>query len=328
MFIKYVFHLCHDMSIYFIAKFSNGMKEYFSLYVLIFVTTLSAHAGSWTTTIRPRQDDNFHIASFRLWIDDSHSMRPVRGLLIVAPGWNGDGYRLADDVRWQSLARELHFGIVAVTFKSDLKITPPYHAVDRGSGKAFLRALRVLAANSNHSEIATIPWLAWGHSAGGQFAYGLACVFPERTLAFAAIKGGYYETKFDKRARTIPGLWVIGERDAPFRAQNIITIFEPQRFHGALWCVAWEKDSGHEEGRSRSLVVAFFRDTIRLRLPATEKPILLVPESAGWFGKRENRQIAPIANSVLSTSDAATTVWLPGKASAEEWVKLAQAKMR
>ncbi|EIQ01862.1 dienelactone hydrolase-like enzyme [Opitutaceae bacterium TAV1] len=308
------------------------MRPLFPFFSLIF--TLAAapflHAGSWTTTIKPKRDDNFNTASFRLWIDDAQGsgsiIKPVRGLLVVAPGWNGDGARLADDGHWQALARELSFGIVAVTFKSDDDTSrkPPYHAAHLGSGAAFLRALRTLASDSRHPEVADAPWLAWGHSAGGQLAYGLACVRPDRTLAFAAIKGGYYETEFDKRARAVPGLWVVGERDEPFRAQAITDLFEEHRKNGALWCVAWEKNSGHEEGRSRESVLPFFREAVALRLPATGRTVqpLTVSKTAGWLGIRASYAITPAAKPPVPVPATVRTVWLPGEASARAWVKL------
>lgn len=287
-------------------------------------------AETWTTSIKPERSDNFHTASFRLWIDDAAKTKPVRGLLVLAPGWNCDGDGLADDKQWQDLAKELDFGIVAVTLKSNIEngtkgATMPYHMVHLGSGDAFMRALKQLADAGKHPEIPKVPWLAWGHSAGGQFAYGLACCYSRQMIAFSAIKGGYYETKFDRRVQGVPGLFVSGEKDTEVRIKNIAEIFEENRKKGAVWCLLAEKNSGHEQGKSFDLVLPFFREVAALRFRAGDTHPKTVRDNVGWGGARADHRIAP-AGQLRPTPAKAQTVWLPGEVSARAWVKLSTGK--
>ena len=145
-------------------------------------------AATWDTAIVPQKSDPFDHAEFCLWIDDSaatNPARPLRALLILAPGWNADGRGLAADPTWQKLARQLDAAIVAVYLRTDWDADAEadprrYDRADLGSGAALVRALEVFAHESSRPEIAQIPWFAWGHSAGGQWAYGLANHFPDR----------------------------------------------------------------------------------------------------------------------------------------------------
>ena len=53
----------------------------------------------------------------------------------------------------------------------------------RGSDKVFLKALGDLANRTGHPEVATVPWVLWGHSGGGIWADVMASLHPERVVA-------------------------------------------------------------------------------------------------------------------------------------------------
>ena len=107
-------------------------------------------AATWEAAVSPRAGDNFSAAEFRLWTDDAaRPDKPLRALLVLAPGWNGDGRGLLRDAAWQSLARDLGAGLVGVHLSSDEKAAKaPYHIVGQGSGAAWKRALLLLARDS------------------------------------------------------------------------------------------------------------------------------------------------------------------------------------
>ena len=291
--------------------FTNRGRWAQALAVMLIITGARGFAATWDTEITPKAGDNFIEAKFRLRLDAPENF--VKGLLVLSPGWNGDGRGLVDDDGWRQFARQAGFGVVGVCLRSDAtKDEAVYHLADRGSGEAFRQALIELARLSRHPEIADAPLLAWGHSAGGQFSYGLACFMPERVLAFAAVKGGIYQTRFNPLALKVPGIFVIGERDERWRLASITQIFENGRQAGATWCVAWEAGTGHEIGRSREVIEPFFRDVLALRMGAA------VAASRGWQGVRATLELKQ-----PGTQDAPnplSTVWLPGERSAKAWV--------
>lgn len=292
---------------------------------------VSLSAATWDAEIAPRPGDHFDLAKFRLWMDDDalKEARPPRAILLLAPGWNGDGRDWAHHADWQDLARQMDFAIIAVNLRTEIRGDGDhrrYHRADLGSGAALVRALETFARDARRPELAQIPWFACGHSAGGQWAYGLANVYPTRTASFVAIKGGVYETPFDTRSRSIPGLFIIGENDAPFRAAAITALFERERKAGALWAVAWETNSGHETGRGMELARAWFHEVAKLRLtplPASSAPTSApssVPAGAGLLGRRSDYSLHDTVSDLAY--DPVRSVWLPGPASARLWQEL------
>ncbi len=276
---------------------------------------IDATAATWDTEVTPKAGDNFTEAKFRLRLDAPESL--TKGLLVLTPGWNGDGRNLMDDAGWRQFAKQAGFGIIGVCLRSEEKKASVYHIVDQGSGEAFRRALVELAKASRHTEVADAPLIAWGHSAGGQFSYGLACFMPERVIAFAAVKGGIYQTRFSPLALKVPGIFVIGEKDEPWRQASITQVFESGRQAGAAWCVAWEANSGHEIGRSREVIEPFFRDALALRM-SSGKLRGVVPEQC-WSGSRASLELKPPGTPL--PANLMSTVWLPGELSAKTWVE-------
>jgi poly(3-hydroxybutyrate) depolymerase len=284
------------------------------------LTAFSVRAATWDCEIKPKASDNFIKAEFRLWLDDGAPA--PRALLVVLPGWQGDGRGYVTNASWQTFARKHKLGILSLKFQSE-ENGPAYHTVEGGSGDALFAALRKLATDSKQPAVADARLLIWGHSAGGQVAYGLGCFKPERVIGFAAIKGGYYHSKFNPRVRQIPAMFFIGERDQDFRRENITKLFEDNRGSGALWCVTTEPRAGHEVGKVNDVILPFFEACIKLRLPASASASLTSLDSAkGWTGLRDTFELkAPGASAGVAR---VKTVWLPDEATAKAWQSLAR----
>lgn len=278
-------------------------------YAFLILGAAAAKAGTFDCEIKPSGKDNFTKAAFRLWLDDGN--KPARAILLLAPGWNGDGRSMVNDRDWQDFAREHQLAIVALQFQSAEKTTP-YHVVEAGSGQALLKALTTLAYDSKHPELANAPLLMWGHSAGGQFNYGFACFRPGRVIAFAAIKGGYYDSKFNPLVRQVPAVFIIGEKDERYRIDNITKLFTENRRAGALWCVATEPGHGHDIGRSNELIRPFLAGVLAKRL--TGSTLSAAPADTGWFGDLTTKTIKKTAGSPRERS-----VWLPDETTAKAW---------
>lgn len=188
---------------------------------------------------------NFDKAQFRFWAPAETG--PVRGVLVLVPGSNGDGRPMAQDSVWQKFAAEQRLAIVACRFTDrahEQGFIEEYIAVSRGSGDALLTALAGFAQRSGHPELATAPLLMWGMSAGGQFNYEFVAWKPERVAAFVVNKGGiYYSALLSRAAREVPGMLFIGGKDLAFRNNIIAGIFAVNRRGGALWALAKSRAS-------------------------------------------------------------------------------------
>lgn len=211
---------------------------------------------------------NFDKAQFRFWTPEGTA--PIRGVLILVPGSNGDGRGMAQDTVWQNFAARHRLAILACRFTDrphKQGFIEEYVAVSRGSGDALLTALSRFAKWSGHPEAAGAPFLMWGMSAGGQFNYEFVAWKPERVLAFVVNKGGiYYSALLSRAAREVPGMLFIGGKDLAFRNSTIAGRFAVNRRAGALWALAEEPDVAHAVGTSRDVSLVFFEDLLRLRL--------------------------------------------------------------
>jgi len=208
---------------------------------------------------------NFSKAAFRVWIPDT--TKQIKGILVLVPGSGYDGRNDISNKDWQALSKELNFALMACFFKDNPHEHPEieeYVNVRNGSGKAMLQSIKRIAGSSRHKELDTIPFMMFGMSAGGQVNYEFACWAPQRVLAFVVNKGGIYYTALAPPASwNIPGLFITGEKDSPYRTNIVKGIFSINRRFGALWTYAQESGAEHVIGKSAFLAQAFFREVIK-----------------------------------------------------------------
>ncbi|HEX4682791.1 MAG TPA: hypothetical protein VH277_08795 [Gemmatimonadaceae bacterium] len=259
---------------------------------------------------------NFDKAQFRLWMPPAAA--PVRAVLVLVPGSNGDGRAWATDTVWQQFALRNRLAIVACRFTDkphDQNFIEEYVDVRRGSGQALLDVLSRFAQRSGHPEVGTAPLLLWGMSAGGQFDYEMTAWKPERVAAFVANKGGIYYTALTSRAaRQVPGMLFIGGKDLEQRIQTITGLFAVNRRGGALWALAEEPDVAHVIGRSRDVSMVFFEDVLASRL-ASDGTLKSLDERSGFVGDLHSRDFSAFPDKLPSYP----TAWLPSERVARAW---------
>jgi poly(3-hydroxybutyrate) depolymerase len=274
--------------------------------------------GALDVTIPSTASANFDHADFRLWIPEGAG--PLKAIVVLVPGSNGEGRRMADDTLWQSFATRNHTALVAsrLTDKPhDQGFLEDYVNVSRGSGQALLDAIDSLATRAKHPELRTAPLFLWGMSAGGQFDYEFAAWKPERVAAFVVNKGGiYYSALVPRAAREVPGLLFIGGKDLESRIATITGLFAVNRRAGALWALTEEPSVGHAVARSAQLGAMFFEDVMALRLgdDGSLKPLA---EKDGWYGDIHGKTITAVGTQKPPT---APTAWLPTERVARAWL--------
>ena len=204
------------------------------------------------TTVPP--GTNYDKAFYRLWyppVEDA-----VSAVVVLMPGSNGDARPATDDAFWQEFAAQGNkvalLGCQLTDKPHDQNFIEEYAYAARGSGQALLDALQKLAQDSKHPELAQVPLLLWGMSAGGEFNYEFVAWKPERVAAFVVNKGGiYYTALASQAARSVPGILFVGGKDLEFRTNTIAGLFAVNRRAGALWAFANEPGVAHVVGRSR-----------------------------------------------------------------------------
>jgi poly(3-hydroxybutyrate) depolymerase len=261
---------------------------------------------------------NFDKAEFRLWLPETPG--PVRALVILVPGSNGDGRGQVDDPVWQSFATRRHLALVGVRLtdkQHDQMFLEHYVDVSKGSGQALLDALTSLAKKSNHPEVASAPVMLWGMSAGGEFNYEFTAWKPERVIAFVVNKGNvYYTALAPAAARQVPGILFTGETDLAFRTDAISGLFAINRRAGALWAYAQEPGVGHEVAHSREFALVLFDDMLTARL-SDDGSLRALDTKSGLFGDAKTQSVQAVGESAPPAKYPVS--WLPSARVARAW---------
>lgn len=289
--------------------------------VICLLPLLTLSTGSFAATLEhdSRPGNNYAKALFRFWCPDD--LAAVRGVVVLVPGSNGDGRGMVSDADWQKFACQHQLALVGCWFQDmpheKYKFIEGYALASKGSGQALLDALNAFAATSQHDEVASVPLVLWGQSAGGQFNYEFTCWKPERVLAFVVNKGGIYYTHLaPEAARRVPGIFFIGENDLEFRKMSLYGIYAVNRRAHALWTLAVEPKAGHGVGRTPELARAFFAAVLPLRQPTPNAQALTaLREEDGWVGKLKSCEIR---KGKMREDEWST--WLPSEPVAHAWL--------
>jgi hypothetical protein len=285
---------------------SHG-PDWMAMLLTFALTCTGGVAATFDHEIEPTKQDNFDKAAFRLWIDDGDE--PVEGIVSVALGINGDSRPEVESAVWQDFARKHRLAVVGVFLRSPENALIQYGRAERGSGAAYVTALNALAEKSKHPEIATVPLLMWGHSAGGMFNFGFACYAPERVWAFAAIKSGIFESPISDEARAVPGLFIVGERDREFRILAANKVVFENRKRGARWCLAVEANVGHAISKANELILPFFEAVLQAGDRGKHRP-------EGFAVDLDKRIVIPAGKPPKSVR---YSVWFPAESFGIPW---------
>ena len=210
-------------------------------------------------------------------------------------------------------ALELAGGSVALIGTTTLVDDPASYAT-------LLQALSEFGTQSLHPELADIPIFFVGHSMGGCTAYGFSRVHGARVAGFLTMKGACHNTSPALAAGDVPGHFLIGELDAPYRSENITAVFEAGRAAGAPWAVSIDPFD-HRPMVDFALMFDWIDAVLTARLPATPGgPLRPVTETAGWLG---NRSTGAISTYACYSSTRASASWLPSQTTALSWQRMA-----
>lgn len=256
-----------------------------------------------------------------------------QGAFLVAPGFGGDTRMIADRrfeggpfdnhdedfdgphfqayrTRVLALAQEHGLAVMGGRLPSNAQ------SLDRLDN--LRSALAEVATESQHPELATVPFLFDGLSAGGCFAYAFTRRYPERVVGFWTQKGGCHDQRDGLAAKQVPGVLVIGGADTQDRCLNLTALFENNRPADALWALAVEPGAGHTRVLDSNLQFHWMDIVLENRLPTSGGPDALRPmsEESGWLGDRETAAVAQFS---AYDKDKGQASWLPSAQVAADW---------
>jgi hypothetical protein len=278
--------------------------------------------------------------TYTLWIPED--VQTIRAVIVHQHGASipaaQAGATAAYDLHWQALAKKWDCALMGPSYhvlNDAIDLTPGgaelWFDPRRGSDKTFLKALRELAANSGHREVATVPWCLWGHSGGGIWSNVMSMLHPSRVVAVFLRSGT--AAMFRSRAEfpgpdvpdatyAIPTMVNVGAGEkGKIPWGGSIATFQEYRAKGAPIGFAPDPRTGHECGDSRYLAIPFFDACLGMRLPersTNDAALKLVDLSSAWLAPLMGEMAVPAAQYKGNHLEA---VWLPNEAVAKVWME-------
>jgi pimeloyl-ACP methyl ester carboxylesterase len=136
------------------------------------------------------------------------------------------------------------------------------------SYSTLLQALSNFGTQSQHPELANSPIFFVGHSMGGCTAYGFSRVHGARVAGFLTMKGGCHNPGTAAAAVGVPGYFLIGALDEPYRRDNITAVFNAGRGAGAPWTL-WTDPFHHGPMVDFDRMFDWINAVLAARLPLT-----------------------------------------------------------
>lgn len=200
----------------------------------LFVAFLTLLLGQASLTAI--DDDFYHEAQrVRAWIPDEAALPVIRGILIAGNGAGSSNKIAANNPLLQDWALQHGFVLMG---------TAAGNLGEADAWNQFLSSLNSVIQSSGRLELHHAPVLFWGHSMGGQQAYGMARRVPHRMIAFIVNKGANYVREAGVDPWQIPALMIAGESDSDLRRNNIRNLYLEGRAVGLAGGVSTRPQSG------------------------------------------------------------------------------------
>jgi sugar lactone lactonase YvrE len=276
--------------------------------------------------------------TYTLWIPEG--VATIRGIIVHQHGAgmmaSQEGSTAAYDLHWQALAKKWDCALLGPCYHvlndGDLGPAGSEYWFDprRGSDKAFLRALGDFAAQSGHRELASVPWVLWGHSAGGIWSDVMNTLHPERVVAVFMRSGStvifrdrpveFPRPQVPAAAYGVPTMCVAGVKENIVR-KAMLTSFQECRAKGGLIGLAIDPRTHHECGDTRYLAIPYLDACLAMRLPdkwSQDQTLKPMDPSLAWLAPATGGEAAPAEEYKGNVAEA---VWLPNEAVAKAWME-------
>ncbi|MDR1191169.1 MAG: hypothetical protein LBK60_05810 [Verrucomicrobiales bacterium] len=186
-------------------------------------------ACQWSSGQEPRKISvpppvNLERADLYAWRTD---YQPV-AVLVLCPGFNGNGKDLLHDEQWRKFAKEHRLGLAGLSFASNpelFRLGRGYYYAGQGSGDALLACVKKAYGKN-------LPLLLYGFSGGAHFTARFAEWQPARVTAWCAYSAAWWDEPIaDNHAA--PGMVACGADDERYQAS--LEYFQGGRRLGNRW---------------------------------------------------------------------------------------------
>ena len=204
-----------------------------------------------------------------MWIPEN--VKAIKGIILHQHGCGESAFRsgrnASFDLQWRALAKKWDFALMGSSYTS----TTDCHdwvEPEEGSYNTFIKGISEIARQSNHMELDRAPWVIWGHSGGGHWAYKMVLEHPEQIVC-AVLKSPAW-TDTSSVGIQVPMLCLLGIQECYNVFSNFVwaPAMEAMKYrirkNGPV-CIAPDPTSGHESANSRLLAISFIDEILKHR---------------------------------------------------------------
>jgi pimeloyl-ACP methyl ester carboxylesterase len=286
--------------------------------ILIINIFLSAHLSAQEYKIKLEPSNGkFQEVEYAMWIPEN--LETVKGIIFHQHGCGESAFKSGrnsyHDAQWRALAKKWDFAFMSSSYvsKNDCHdwIEP-----EEGSYATFTKGISEIARQSKHKELEFAPWIIWGHSGGGHWAYKMVLQHPEKILC-AVLKSPAW-TDTSSLGLKVPILCLLGIQESYDVFSNFVwaTAIEAMKYRirkDAPVCIAPDQTSGHESARSRLLAISFIDAILKIRLTDSTN---LISRDNQCFIDLDNFKLT---NELKETNYKSRGNWFPDRLFAEKW---------
>lgn len=243
-------------------------------------------------------------AEYGIWVPVGR--KPIKGIMILQHGCTMErcGITKPYDLQYRAFAKKWNLAILETALHGNCRVW-----VDpaSGSAKALLDILARTSADARRPEIATAPWLMWGHSGGGYWTLAMIRDYPERVRA-AVCYSAAFDPQWDypREAARIPILLRhTGAADYPGCDSTAIHTFSKMRALDGVTSIVFNRGENHNYSSLRHIMIPFFEGALKNPRPGRT-----------WLGDTLTLAIFPEAG---YKGDIAALCRFPDKTVAEAW---------
>jgi hypothetical protein len=268
----------------------------FLFYLIVSASAANAepHPLQFKTTVEPLPNENLTgPCSFELSIPDS--TKPVRAVWLTYDR----GYDIS---RYYSDAAVIAFAqkhaialMLAHQCPAKLPPTGEHGEMDmdlsRGVARSIFAALADFARQSHHAEVSGAKLIVMGFSGIGAMSGHFIQYAPDRVLAaILANPGqtdpyGMKDLNLSPTALVVPQFIIVGGIDDRGGTQRPYDYFSRHRSRGAPWVFLLQNGIPHCcIIDAKALILEWLDEMIKLRAPASDRPLRVINDSKGWDG--------------------------------------------
>ncbi|MDR1156565.1 MAG: alpha/beta hydrolase, partial [Bacteroidales bacterium] len=295
---------------------------YFILLNLLLVLGCSAQAGADTIirmTLTGTDCPFAGHADYGVYVPRTESLK---GVLILQHGCGMERHGITRpyDLQYQALAKKWRLAVVETALYGDCG---KWRDPNAGTAAALLKILSSAGEKTGHPELDAVPWLLFGHSAGGYWTLAMLKDYPERIMAAVCYSPAFDPAwDYPAAAAKIPLLTRhAGAADAndPGIACWATSVHAFQKLRGldAPASIAHNTGQNHNFSYIRYMAIPFYEAVMKQRMPEGNSTTMRdLDRTQTWLADTLTRQIYRESE---YTGNKSGLCVLPDEATARLW---------